>query len=63
MKNIKIKIEETTSNCIKVLQEIYIFLSKRQPKNLLRLLSNSSEFTSKIYSNGMKKTQCKICKL
>ena len=63
MKNIKIKIEETTSNCIKVLQEIYIFLSKRQPKNLLRLLSNSSEFTSKIYSNGMKKKQCKICKL
>ena len=43
MKKIKRKIENTPSDYIKgVFQERNIFLSQRQPKNLVRLFSNSS---------------------
>ena len=43
MKNIKRKIENTPSDYMKgIFQESNLFLSQRRPKNLLRLLSNSS---------------------
>ena len=43
MKNIKRKTESTPSDYIKgIFQESNIFLSQSQPKNLVRLLSNSS---------------------
>ena len=67
MKNIKRKIENTPSNYIKrIFQESNIFLSQRQPKNLLRLLSNSSipripSLPKEIFKCNAK--GCKICRL
>ena len=67
MKNIKRKIENTPSNYIKrIFQESYIFLSQRQPKNLLRLLSNSSISRNPSLPKGIFKCsdkRCKICRL
>ena len=67
MKNIKRKIENTPSGFIKgIFQESNIFLSQRQPKNLLRLLFNSSISRDPSLRKGIFKCndkRCKICRL
>ena len=67
MKNIKRKIENNLSDYIKeIFQESNIFLSQRQPKNLLRLLSSSSISNTPSLPKGTFKCndkRCKICKL
>ena len=64
MKNIKRKIENTPSNYIKgIFQESNIFLSQRQPKNLLRLLSNSSISRNPSLPKGIFKCSHKRCKI
>ena len=67
MKNIKRKIENTPSDYMKgIFQESNLFLSQRRPKNLLRLLSNSSISRNPSLPKGIFKCnykRCKICKL
>ena len=67
MKNIKRKIENTPSDYMKgIFQESNIFLSHCQPKNLLRLLSNSSISTNRSLPKDIFKCndrRCKICRL
>ena len=67
MKNIKRKIENTPSDYTKgIFQESNIFLSQRQPKHLLRLLSNSSISRNPSPPKGVFKCsdkRCKICRL
>ena len=68
MKNIKRKIENTPSDYLKgIFQESNILLSQRQPKNFLRLLSNSSisrnpSLPKEIYKCSGDKW-CEICRL
>ena len=66
MKNIKSKIENTPSDYLKrIFQESNIFLSQRQPKNLLRLLPNSSISRNPSLPKGIFKCsdkRCKICR-
>ena len=63
MKNIKRKIENTPSDYIKeIFQESNIFLS-RQPKNLLRLLSNSSISRNPSLAKGIPKCNDKRRKI
>ena len=67
MKNIERKIENTPSSYIKgIFQESDIFLSQCQPKNLLKLLSNSSISRNPSLPKWILKCndkRCKICKL
>ena len=64
MKNIKRKIENTPSNNIKgIFQESNIFLSQRQPKNLLRLLSNSCISRNPILPKGIFKCNDEGCNI
>ena len=67
MKNIEWKIENTPSSYIKgIFQESDIFLSQCQPKNLLKLLSNSSISRNPSLPKWILKCndkRCKICKL
>ena len=67
MKNIKRKMENTPSDYIKeTFQESNVFLSQRQPKNLLRLLSTSSISKNPNLPKGTFKCadkRCKICRL
>ena len=63
-KNIKRKIENTPLDYIKgIFQESNIFLSQRQPKNLLRLLSNSSISRNPSLPKGNFKCNYKRCKI
>ena len=64
MKNIKTKIKNTPSDYIKgIFQESNIFLSQRQPNNLLRLLSNSSISRNPSVPKGIFKCNDKRCKI
>ena len=67
MKNIKRKIENTPSDHLKeIYQESNIFLSQRQPKNLLNLLTNSAISRNPSLPPGIfkcKDLRCKICRL
>ena len=63
MKNIKREIENTPSDYLKeIFQESNIFLSQRQTKNLLRLLSNSSISRNPSLVRGNFKCNNKRCK-
>ena len=64
MKNIKRKIENTPSDYIKeIFQESNIFLSQYQPKNLLRLLSNTSISRNSNLPKAIFKCNDKRCKI
>ena len=64
MKNIKRKIENTPSDYMKgIFQESNLFLSQRRPKNLLRLLSNSSISRNPSLPKGIFKCNDKRCKI
>ena len=64
MKNIKREIENTPSDYLKgIFQESNIFLSQRQTKNLLRLLSNSSISRNPSLARGNCKCNNKRCKI
>ena len=66
MKNIKRKTESTPSDYIKgIFQESNIFLSQSQPKNLVRLLSNSSiswNMSLTTWTFKCNDKRCKICR-
>ena len=64
MKNIKRKKENTPSDYTKeIFQESNIFLSQRQPKNLLRLLSNTSISRNQSLPKRIFKCNDKKCKI
>ena len=64
MKNIKREKENTPSDYTKnIFQESNIFLSQHQPKNLPRLLSNSSISRNPSLLKGIFKCNNKRCKM
>ena len=64
MKNIKRKIENTSSDYFKrIFQESNIFLSQRHPKSLLRLLFNSSMYRNPSLPKGIFKCSDKSCQI
>ena len=67
IKVIKRKIEYTTSDYLKgIFQESNIFLSQRQPKNVIRILSNSSISLNASLPKGIFKCsekRCEVCRL
>ena len=64
MKNIKREKENTPSDYTKdIFQESNIFLSQHQPKNLLRLLSNSSISRNPSLLKGIFKCNNKRCEM